>query len=81
MKITPLLVLSILGLGFGTLGYIMSLGTVSIFGISFIYLGLAGLIVYLFLGFLLKLNLRLQITIEVILLILFHVIGFMLYKK
>jgi hypothetical protein len=73
--------MSIPGLGFGALGYMTSLGIVSIFGIPFIYLGLSGLTLYFLLGYILKLNLRLQIAMEVILLILFHVIGFMLYKN
>ena len=81
MKITPLLVMSILGLAFGALGYIMSLGTVSLFGISFIYLGLSGLVLYLLLRYVLKLSLRLQVTMEVILILLFLVFGFMEYKK
>lgn len=81
MKITPLLVMSILGLAFGALGYIMSLGAVSLFGISFIYLGLSGLVLYLLLRYVLKLSLRLQVTMEVILILLFLVFGFMEYKK
>ena len=80
MRITPLLVISILCLGFAVLGYIMPMGAVSLFGISFIYLGLAGVLVYVLLRYVFKLKSRPQILIEIILLVLFNIIGFILYK-
>lgn len=76
MRITPLLVMSILAIIYGALAYFMLQSFILIFHIPFILVGLVGLVIYCILRYLLKLKIRIQFIIEVILLILFHVLGF-----